>query len=210
MSKLTPSLLAANTLYLGEAVRRARDAGCDALHLDIMDGAFVRNLSFGPALVKDLRRETDQYLDVHLMLRRPLDFIDVFVKNGANGVTVHEEAEGFAQALERIRALGAHAGASLKPATPASTLAPHLDALDRVLLMTVEPGFGGQTLMEDVLGKARELRALGFAGEIEADGGITAKNAPLLARMGVNRLVMGTAFFSASDPRLLVKIVGAL
>ena len=210
MCKIAPSILAADTMRMGDAARQMRDAGCDYVHFDVMDGVFVPNLSFGPALLKDMQAEIDLYFDVHLMLIDPLRYVDVFAQNGADGITVHFEAEHFAESVQRIRALGLRAGASLKPGTPANRLVPWLPLLDLVLVMTVEPGFGGQKLNPDMFQKIADLRALGFAGEIEVDGGINMENAPLLARAGANTLVMGTTFFHAPDPAQLVEQVHAL
>ncbi len=210
MIKLSPSILAADPLRLGEAARLAAKLGCDELHFDVMDGHFVPNLSFGPALLGALKKEVPMTYDVHLMLSDPLGFIDVFAKNGADIITVHAEANGFEESLDRIHSLGLQAGASLKPKTGVNALRGVLGKLDRVLLMTVEPGFGGQSLMLEVLDKARELRALGFGGDIEADGGINADNAHLLAEKGVNVLVMGTAFFRSSAPEAVVEKVHSL
>ncbi|MEG0269950.1 MAG: ribulose-phosphate 3-epimerase [Clostridia bacterium] len=210
MIKISPSILAADPLCLGQVARLVRNAGCDELHFDVMDGHFVPNLTFGPHILKAMKRETDICYDVHLMLSKPMVMVDRFMDAGADILTVHVEAEDFEACLERISERGVKVGASLKPATPVATLKAYLHRLDRVLLMTVEPGFGGQKLMAEVLHKARELRALGFAGEIEADGGITVENAPLLAKAGVDVLVMGTAFFSATSPESVAKLVHEL
>ena len=210
MSKLAPSILAADTMHMGIAARRIVDSGADYVHFDVMDGVFVPNISFGPALLKDMKAEIDLFFDVHLMLIDPLPYVDVFAKAGAHGVTVHVEAAHFAESIARIHALGLKAGASLRPGTPASALQEILHQLDLVLVMTVEPGFGGQTLNPAMYDKIRELRAMGFAGEIEVDGGITMDNAPMLADAGADTLVMGTTFFQAPDPALLVRQVHAL
>jgi ribulose-phosphate 3-epimerase len=210
MSKLAASILAANTMHLGDAARRVAQAGCDSVHFDVMDGVFVPNLSFGPAILKDLKAEITLFADVHLMLSDPLRFVDIFAKSGADAITVHVEAEHFAQSLARIRSLGLKTGASLKPATPAEELSPWFDQLDQILVMTVEPGFGGQTLNEDMYAKIRAFRTLGFTGEIEVDGGVTLHNAPLLAQAGADTLVMGTAFFRVQNPMELVKQIHAI
>ena len=210
MCKIAPSILAADTMRMGEAARKMRDAGCDYVHFDVMDGVFVPNLSFGPALLKDMQAEVALYFDVHLMLIDPLRFIDVFANSGASGITVHVEAEHFAESIHRIRELGLRAGASLKPGTPASALREWLPMLDLILVMTVEPGFGGQKLNPAMYAKIAELRDLGYTGEIEADGGIHMGNAPLLASAGADTLVMGTAFFNASNPEDLVRQVHGL
>ena len=211
MIKLSPSILAADPLRLGQAARMAQDAGCDELHFDVMDGHFVPNLTFGPHILKAMKQEFPQIVyDVHLMLDNPAEFVDPFIDAGADILTVHAEAGGFDRALDRIRERGVQAGASVRPATPVECLRDALSRLDRVLLMTVEPGFGGQKLIPEVLDKAAQLRALGFAGEIEADGGITESNAALLKEAGIGVLVMGTGFFHAKDPAEVVRRVHAL
>lgn len=210
MTRIAPSILAANTLRLGEAACLVRDCGCDELHFDVMDGHFVPNLSFGPGLLADLKREYDLSYDVHLMMTDPLGYVKPFHDAGACCLTVHREANAYEETINAIRQAGMRAGASLKPHTPTETLRSYLGMLDRVLLMTVEPGFGGQKLMPEVLKKAKELRALGFQGDIEADGGITLENAPQLAAAGINTLVMGTAFFKTDDPAQLVRRVHEL
>ena len=211
MIKLSPSILAADPLRLGQAARMAQEAGCDELHFDVMDGHFVPNLTFGPHILKAMKQEFPQIVyDVHLMLDNPAEFVDPFIDAGADILTVHAEADGFDRALDRIRERGVQAGASVRPATPVECLRDALSRLDRVLLMTVEPGFGGQKLIPEVLDKAAQLRALGFAGEIEADGGITESNAALLKEAGIGVLVMGTGFFRAKDPAEVVRRVHAL
>ena len=211
MIKLSPSILAADPLRLGQDARMAQDAGCDELHFDVMDGHFVPNLTFGPHILKAMKQELPQIVyDVHLMLDNPAEFVDPFIDAGADILTVHAEADGFDRALDRIRERGVRAGASVRPATPVECLRGALSRLDRVLLMTVEPGFGGQKLIPEVLDKAAQLRALGFAGEIEADGGITESNAALLKEAGIGVLVMGTGFFRAKDPAEVVRRVHAL
>lgn len=211
MIKLSPSILAADPLRLGQAARMAQDAGCDELHFDVMDGHFVPNLTFGPHILKAMKQEFPQIVyDVHLMLDNPAEFVDPFIDAGADILTVHAEADGFVRALDRIRERGVQTGASVRPATPVECLRDALSRLDRVLLMTVEPGFGGQKLIPEVLDKAAQLRALGFAGEIEADGGITESNAALLKEAGIGVLVMGTGFFHAKDPDEVVRRVHAL
>ena len=210
MSKIAPSILAADTMCMGEAARRIRDTGADYVHFDVMDGVFVPNISFGPQLLRDMKAEIDMYFDVHLMLIDPLPYVDVFAENGASGITVHVEAEHFAESIVRIHALGLRAGASLRPGTPAEALRAALPSLDLVLVMTVEPGFGGQALNPAMYDKIRELRAMGFAGEIEVDGGVNLGNAPLLAAAGADTLVMGTTFFKTPDAAALVAAVHAM
>ena len=211
MIKLSPSILAADPLRLGQAARMAIEAGCDELHFDVMDGHFVPNLTFGPHILKAMKQEFPGIVyDVHLMLDNPAEFVDVFCDAGADILTVHAEAEGFDRALARIRERGVQAGASVRPATSVECLRAAVGRLDRVLLMTVNPGFGGQKLIPEVLGKAAQLRIMGFAGEIEADGGISEDNAALLKEAGIGVLVMGTGFFRAKDPAEVVRRVHAL
>mgnify|MGYP000907622504 CR=1 FL=1 len=210
MCKIAPSILAADTMHMGDAAQAMVRSGCDYVHFDVMDGVFVPNISFGPSLLRDMKAEVALYFDVHLMLIDPLPYVDVFAKNGAGGITVHAEANNFIPSLARIRSLGLRVGASIKPGTPAETLRNVLHELDLVLVMTVEPGFGGQKLNVDMLAKIQTLRQMGFEGEIEVDGGITMDNAPALVKAGADTLVMGTTFFTSEDPKALVDQVHAL
>ena len=201
MIEIAPSVLAADLLHLEQDVRRVMDAGADLLHVDIMDAHFVPNLSYGPDMCAALRRGfPDVQQDVHLMMTNPEDYLEAFVKAGADAITIHEElGEKALPALRRIREMGLMAGISVKPGTPAQRLTPLLPLCDLVLIMTVEPGFGGQKMKSEALDKAQILRAQGYAGIISADGGITPDNAPQAISRGVNRLVMGTALFKAED-----------
>jgi ribulose-phosphate 3-epimerase len=210
MSKIAASILAANTLYMGDAVRLIRDTGCDAIHFDVMDGVFVPNISFGPNLLSDIKKEFDLFMDVHLMLYNPLQYVDVFAECGANAITVHLESDTYAQAIQKIQRLGLRTGVSLKPGTPATALT-KLDVLpDQVLVMTVEPGFGGQKLQPDMIRKVAEIRQLGYQGLIEVDGGVNMDNAQALVNAGADILVLGTKFFGAKDPRALVSSIHAI
>jgi len=207
MSKIAASILAANTMYMGDAVRQIIDSGCDWIHFDVMDGVFVPNISFGPNLLRDMRREFDAYFDVHLMLHNPLQYIDVFAQSGADAITVHVESDTFAKAMKAIRAKGLRTGVSLKPATPASALLDIEDAPDLVLVMTVEPGFGGQELIPETIRKINDIRKQGYQGIIEADGGINLDNAKRLVDAGTDVLVLGTTFFQNNDPKALVRFI---
>ncbi|MCC7518137.1 MAG: ribulose-phosphate 3-epimerase [Verrucomicrobiae bacterium] len=201
---LAPSILAADYARFGDEARRAERAGGDWLHVDIMDGHFVPNISFGPEVTAALKRSTQLPLDVHLMIIRPDLYLDRFIKAGAARITVHLEAvHDVAETLRRIRAAGLGAGLALNPKTPWAKAAPFLDRADLVLCMTVEPGFGGQTFMADVLEKVRAL-ALHPARKtnpyrIEVDGGIDAKTATQSAAAGADTLVAGTSLFAAAD-----------
>lgn len=210
MIKLSPSILAADAARLGKEIDLAVASGCDELHFDVMDGHFVPNLTFGPHILAALKKRTSVPFDVHLMLSDPLHYVDAFADAGANIITVHAEANEFEKALERIHERGLRAGVSLRPGTGVEGLRSVLASIDRVLLMTVEPGFGGQSIQFNALSKARELRALGFQGDIEADGGVKESNMEQVVQAGVDVLVMGTAFFGSPDPCELTRKVHAL
>ena len=193
------------------ALKMTIDAGCDELHFDVMDAHFVPNLTFGPHILAAMKKQQPDFCyDVHLMLSDPINMIDSYAAAGASIITVHAEANGFEESLKRIRELGITVGASINPATPAEVLRPYLHLIDRVLLMTVVPGFGGQKFMADVLPKAKQLREMGFEGEIEADGGVAPANMQQTVDAGVQVLVMGTAFFKAEDPYEVARQVHAL
>ena len=211
MIKIAPSVLAADPMRMGAEVDRMIKAGADWIHVDIMDGNFVPNLSYGPSLVKALKKETTLPLDVHLMILHPEKFIETFAKAGADVLTVHQEVEApLSELLKSIHARGIQAGVSVKPATRVETLIPHLGDIDLVLIMTVEPGFGGQAFMPEMIEKIRVLRKMGYQGDIEVDGGVGPDNAGLLMESGATALVMGTALFTASDPKGAVQTIRAM
>ncbi len=206
MIKIAPSILAADPLNLERDVRAAEKAGCDWIHVDVMDAHFVPNLAYTPDVVRRLREVTELPLDVHLMMDNPETLADAFLDAGASCLTIHAEIDRDVPALlNRIRKRGRMAGVALRPGTPAAAIAEYRDLADLVLMMTVEPGFGGQKLDARVIGKIRELKDSGYKGEIEADGGIREDNLELLAANGLTVAVMGTALFRNDDMAACVK-----
>ena len=210
--KVAPSILAADMLNMERDVQRMIDAGTDWLHVDIMDAHFVPNLSYSPALVEALHRRFPALpLDVHLMMDNPEKYIGVFCDAGASVLTIHAEISGdVAAMLREIRARGVLAGLSVKPGTPAEAIAHLLPLADMVLVMTVEPGFGGQKFNQDMLGKLDDLRRMGYTGLLEADGGVSMGNAAILRAHGLDVAVMGTAMFRSADPAADMAAIHAL
>lgn len=206
MIKIAPSILSADFAYLGKEVEEIRLGGADYLHFDVMDGRFVPNLSIGIPVLKSLRKATDMFIDAHLMILEPIRYAEAFCRAGADLVNFHVEAdtkENIHAAIEATKALGKKAGVTIKPGTPAEAALPFLEKVDLVLVMTVEPGFGGQSFMRDMLPKIAELRScidrINPLCELEVDGGIDRITAPLVKAAGANVLVAGSAVFGAAD-----------
>jgi ribulose-phosphate 3-epimerase len=203
--EIAPSILAANFAKLGDEVRIVEEAGADVIHVDIMDGHFVPNISLGIPVVASLRKATRLPLDVHLMIEQPELYIEDFIRAGGSRILVHQEATvHLDRALAMIRELGAEAGAAINPATPVGMLSEVLDKVDTVLVMTVNPGFGGQKFIPNTYEKIRQLNQMraryNASFRIEVDGGVEPENAAELAQAGANTFVAGTSIFHTADP----------
>ncbi|OGW86248.1 MAG: ribulose-phosphate 3-epimerase [Omnitrophica bacterium RIFCSPHIGHO2_02_FULL_46_11] len=202
---VAPSILSADFSRLGEEIREVSDAGCDSIHVDVMDGHFVPNLTIGPPVIRWIRKTTKLPLDVHLMIEEPIQYLKDFRSAGSDWITVHVEACKDVQAtLDQIRNLGAKVGISLRPKTNVKAIEPYLKLVDLVLVMTVEPGFGGQEFMPDMLEKVRALRPQ-FSGLISVDGGINLETASQAAREGADIFVAGSSIFKESNRKNMIE-----
>ena len=206
MIKVAPSILSADFVNLERDIRKLKECGADYVHVDVMDGLFVPNISIGIPVVSAIRKITDLPLDVHLMIQQPIRYVEQFCDAGADILTIHAEAdtvENNQKALRMIREKGVRAAVSIKPGTPISALEPYMELMDMILVMTVEPGFGGQKLMEDMMEKVRALRKLmdvRMSGvELEVDGGVNLDTGKICVDAGANVLVAGSALFKAPD-----------
>ena len=206
MIKISASILAADFAHLADEVGKIERAGCDMVHIDVMDGHFVPNLTMGPMVVRAVRPYTDCFFDVHLMITEPDRYAGAFIDAGADGVTVHAEAcaEHLVQTIVNLKKRGVRTGCAISPDTPWTVLEPVLPMLDMVLVMTVHPGFGGQQLIKSTLEKVQALRRKVPELDIQVDGGINAATLPEVIEAGANVIVMGTAFFKSQNPSDLV------
>ncbi len=216
MAILSPSILSADYMNMQRDLTHAAEVGVKWLHVDIMDGHFVPNLSFGYSMVKAIRPISDLVLDVHLMIDRPIRYVEEFCKAGSDYLTIHVESdtpENTLAALEKIRALGVKPGIVVKPKTPAEAIAPYLDKVDLVLVMTVEPGFGGQKFMADMMPKLKQLRQMldevNPGCHLEVDGGVDLVTGEVCKENGADVLVAGSAFFGTQDKAAFTKAIEA-
>ena len=204
MIKLAPSILSADFARLLEDVKKVENSGCEYLHIDVMDGHFVPNITLGPALVKSLRKDVNMVFDAHLMIENPDQYIKDFVDAGCDIIVVHQEVcRHLHRTIQNIKSYGIKAGVALNPATPIDTIKHVLEGVDMVLVMTVNPGFGGQSFIEDMVDKVKELKELidskGLNIDIQVDGGIKPDNVDKVVKAGANVIVAGSAIFNSNN-----------
>lgn len=205
MIKIAPSILSADFSRLADEIKKVEKAGADLIHVDVMDGHFVPNITMGQPVVRSIRKVADLPLDVHLMIERPDRYLKEFVDAGSDRVSFHVEADtDVGWCISTLKQLGVKVGIALKPETPASEIRQYLDEIDFIMIMGVEPGFGGQRFMENVLPKITELRRA-YKGEIEVDGGVNKETICKVVNAGANTLVAGNAVFGSNDPGKSVK-----
>jgi ribulose-phosphate 3-epimerase len=207
--RIAPSVLAADLSRLADELRSCKESGVDFIHLDVMDGHFVPNITFGPAFCSAVSRSTDLPIEAHLMITHPASFVSPFAEAGASWINIHVESQGVEEALFLAESRGLCTGLVLKPGTPVDAVKRHLEVLDMVMVMTVEPGFAGQKFMEDMLPKIEALRDIkekeGLDFTIAVDGGINLETGPRCIRAGAEFLAVGSAFFKAEDRREFVR-----
>ncbi len=211
MIKLAPSILSADFARLLEDVKKVENAGCEYLHIDVMDGHFVPNITLGPAIVKSLRKDVNMVFDTHLMIENPDNYIKDFVEAGSDLIVVHVEAcKHLHRTIQNIKSHGVKAGVALNPATPLETIKYVLEEVDMVLIMTVNPGFGGQSFIEGMIPKIKELKAIidskNLKVDIQVDGGIKPDNVAKVVEAGANIIVAGSAIFNSEDIGETVKL----
>ncbi len=215
MIKVSPSMLSGDFSKFGEEVKRISDCGADMLHFDIMDGLFVPNITFGAPVLKSVRKYSQIFFDVHLMIDEPLKYIEDFVSAGADMITFHIECKSDTkETIKKIKSFGVKAGLSVKPGTPVEAILPYLDDLDNVLIMTVEPGFGGQKFMSDMIEKieyiSKVIKEKNRDIFLQVDGGINRETVLSVVKAGANLIVAGSAVFNAHDPAEEIKYLKSI